>query len=68
VLTVHTVGGTSTDRRDRLLAWALSPGTRPGPRRTLSSLTTPWSNGATVTVDRRVAWAQGRFTYAARLP
>jgi hypothetical protein len=68
VLTVHTVGGTSAHRHDRLLAWALSPGTRPGPRRTLPPGTTPWWSGLTVTVDRRVAWTEGRFTYAARLP
>ena len=68
LLTVHTVGGTSAHRRDRLLAWALSPGSRPGPRRTLSLATDPLWSGPTVTADRRVAWTEGRFTYAARLP
>jgi hypothetical protein len=68
VLTVHTVGGTSAHRRDRLLAWPLSRGSRAGRQRALTPLTTPLSNGPTVTVDRRIGWTQGSFTYAARLP
>jgi hypothetical protein len=68
VVTVGTVGGTLAHTTQRLVAWALGPGSRPGPRRTLSLFTDSWNGGPVPTVDRRVAWTEGRFTYAARLP
>ena len=68
VVTVGTVGGTLAQTTQRLVAWELGPGSRPGPRRTLSLFTDSWYGGPVPTADRRVAWTEGRFTYAARLP
>jgi hypothetical protein len=64
-LAVHVFHGTSRRRRDTLVAWPLHAGGRPGSRHTVSPAGSSVSGALAATADGRVAWYQGRSTYAA---